>query len=153
MDERKQRLIALLNTPPAERKGTAGYLVDKWHMLHEAKTRLEAITARKEAELNEARTQLVKAAGAVEAVEAMLVEFDAKASNVEQPAPPLPPPLPGADDPQPPPEGLDPAVEEARRKAQARVAGARAAAAAAGFPVPIRPVPTKEGDATKKGEA
>jgi len=153
MDERKQKLIALLNTPSAERKGTAGYLVDKWHMLHDAREKLGNIVTRKEAELNEARTQLVKAAGAVEAVEAMLVEFDAKASNVEQSAPPLPPPLSPCvgDDPQPPPDGVGPAVEEARRKALVKVAGARAAAAAAGFPVPIKPVPV--GDTAKKGDA
>lgn len=152
MDERKQRLIALLNTPPAERKGTSGYLVDKWHAIHEAKTKLDSIVSRKELELNEARTQQVKAAGAVEAVEAMLLEFDAKASNAEQPAPPLPPPLP-VELPQPHSGGEgDSRAEELRRKAQERVERARGAAAAAGAPALMRPVPTKEGDAERKGE-
>lgn len=149
MDDRKQRLIALLNTPPAERKGTSGYLVDKWHFLHDARTKLESIVNRKEAELNEARTQYTKAAGAVEAVEAMLLEFDAKAANPDQPAQPLPPPR-ESQPPQPPPEGAtDPVVEEARRRALEKMKGARAAAAAAGVPALLRPVP-EEG--TKKGE-
>ncbi len=76
------KVLVALQTPPQQRKGQVGYLVDRWHKTAQAYASIEGEVARLEREAAEARTQLTKAAGACELLERMIAEHE---ENTEKP--------------------------------------------------------------------
>ena len=86
------KVAAILQMPRHLRKGTVGYLVETWHTVSMKCGAIEAEASRLETEAAEARTQAVKAIGALEILEAMLSEHE----PVSAPAP-TPPVVPESD--------------------------------------------------------
>lgn len=91
-----QKVSRILAVPPDQRKGTVGYLVDRWHQMAREYQMLEAEVVRSDRVAAEARTQFTKAHGALEAIERMIGEHEEPTAQKGEPADgePLPPPQP-----------------------------------------------------------
>jgi len=146
LNDAKQKLAAILQTPQEARKGTTGYLIDKWHKTNGLRQRMESIVTKLRHDLEEAESQHLKAIGAQESIEAMLLEFDAPAATGGEPT--------GKLDPSEP-RTLPPELVDIKAKAEAKRAEALALAGrmrgAAGGPL-LPPTPPDSDEAGGKGK-